>query len=176
MSNFKNWFYGNKGCSSYLKLVFSRTGWQRSKKNANADVTCEWTFRWTWNYVHFYNNLQHNNIWNLDECVLLTKSHFVFVFSAMVSDSKVLHMWDILNKRHWKMIYGSHFKAVRPAISEINYTVFIHICNVFVFMWIICFVVSFGLDICITIKPLYRNVHICTVGYVYIYVHVFHCM
>ena len=43
-SNIKKGFYGNKWCDGlHLTFTFSRTGRQRSKKN--ADVTCEWIFR-----------------------------------------------------------------------------------------------------------------------------------
>ena len=42
-SKVKNGFYGNSWLCSHLTFEFLRTGWQRSKKIANADVTCEWT-------------------------------------------------------------------------------------------------------------------------------------
>ena len=35
----------NKWWCSHLTFALPRTEWQRSKKNANSDVTCEWTFR-----------------------------------------------------------------------------------------------------------------------------------
>ena len=37
-SNIRNGSYGNNWWYSHLTYVFSRTGWQRSKENANADV------------------------------------------------------------------------------------------------------------------------------------------
>ena len=42
-SNVKNGYYGSKRWCLHSPYPFSRTGWQRSKKNANADVTCECT-------------------------------------------------------------------------------------------------------------------------------------
>ena len=43
--NVQNGSHGNKLLCSHSTFAFSRTGWKRSKKNAKADVRCEWT--WT---------------------------------------------------------------------------------------------------------------------------------
>ena len=45
VSDLKNGVYCNKLLCSRLMFAFSRTGWQRSKKNTSADVTCESTLR-----------------------------------------------------------------------------------------------------------------------------------
>ena len=44
-SNIKKEFCGNKWLYLHLTFAFSRTWWQRSKENANADVTCEPAFK-----------------------------------------------------------------------------------------------------------------------------------
>ena len=49
--NVTNGVYGNKWWCSHLLFTLLRTGQQRSKKNANADVMCECTFSlqlWIW--------------------------------------------------------------------------------------------------------------------------------
>ena len=40
-SNIKNWLHGSKWWCLYLTFQLSRTGRQRSKENANADVMCK---------------------------------------------------------------------------------------------------------------------------------------
>ena len=47
VSNFKNGFYCNKWWCSHLTFAISRIGQQRSKKNENADVTCESTLTYS---------------------------------------------------------------------------------------------------------------------------------